>query len=638
MITTKEFIKNYPNFLDCSIQTFDDRKTLSEWDMPYYAWHTSASSVDWNKVKHDNDNLRCWVFFSVNSMVQWQRSKNAVTNINSWIVECDVLSKDEQMSLIDSAPIRPSCIIESQKSYHIYYFAVDWDKETYEQIWRWLAKYYQWDIALCSDYARVLRLPWTKHNKWEPFVIKCLEMWWNKYTKEEMMKHFPYEKEKKKSEKKTIKWESTNIWDYMWSLWNKEMLWRISGSSLVWWEFIDFKKNSDWTEQIIVNWEATWARIDEANMIWSTKEWWPTWIQRCKYYWKNSSTILKWFYEFCSDIVPDMFTQTERFIELDKAMKIDKEEEKQKTLELSFRHITQKEKIEKWFEELMLTNPKNVIKRWWEEWDSYLWWIYGGKIYLIWAQTWTWKTTFVNQVADNVSKAWVRVTRYSLEDRMEDNAKEEIYYQLNRYRVSQWRKPVEWIHFNNWEYWNEWSIYADWSVIIDLSDCYNNIIDSDIIDLDKAKDVHINDLASLMEAECDKWTKVFVIDHLHYFRFNHAEREDLEIEWAMKKINEIARRRNVAVFLIAHYNSAWSSDAAPSLSQFKWSSSIKQIANIAIQIVRDENDLETAFHITKLRWPIQKKIIFSWFDKRTYQYSFTKTSEQVKKEKERKRI
>jgi hypothetical protein len=42
-----------------------------------------------------------------------------------------------------------------------------------------------------------------------------------------------------------------------------------------------------------------------------------------------------------------MFTQTERFIELDKAMKIDKEEEKQKTLELSFRHITQKEKIEK---------------------------------------------------------------------------------------------------------------------------------------------------------------------------------------------------------------------------------------------------------------------------------------------------
>ena len=211
MITAKEFIKNYPNFLDCSIQTFDDRKTLSEWEIPYYAWHTSASNVDWNKVKYDNDNLSCWVFFSAISMIPWQRSKSSVTNINSRIAECDTLSKEEQMELIKNAPIYPSCIIESKKSYHIYYFAENWDKESYEQIGRWLAKYYQWDQAICSDYARVLRLPWTKHNKdSDPFLIKCIELNWQKFTKEEMMRCFPYEKEKKKSEKKT-----SGFWELM---------------------------------------------------------------------------------------------------------------------------------------------------------------------------------------------------------------------------------------------------------------------------------------------------------------------------------------------------------------------------------------------------------------------------------------
>jgi hypothetical protein len=59
-----------------------------------------------------------------------------------------------------------------------------------------------------------------------------------------------------------------------------------------------------------------------------------------------------------------------------------------------------------------------------------------------------------------------------------------------------------------------------------------------------------------MEEECDRGTRVFVIDHLHYFQFeNDNIRMDLQIENAMKAINEVARKRDVAVFLIAHYNS-----------------------------------------------------------------------------------
>jgi len=42
------------------------------------------------------------------------------------------LSKEEQRELIDKAPIAPSCVIESNKSYHIYYFASDATLENWE--------------------------------------------------------------------------------------------------------------------------------------------------------------------------------------------------------------------------------------------------------------------------------------------------------------------------------------------------------------------------------------------------------------------------------------------------------------------------------------------------------------------------
>ena len=62
--------------------------------------------------------------------------------------------------------------------------------------------------------------------------------------------------------------------------------------------------------------------------------------------------------------------------------------------------------------------------------------IYGGKIYLIGANTGVGKSTFCNQVAQNVSRQGFRVVKYSLEDRIEDTAKESIYFLVNKMRYS----------------------------------------------------------------------------------------------------------------------------------------------------------------------------------------------------------
>jgi hypothetical protein len=67
-------------------------------------------------------------------MIVGKRNKSSVTHLNTWIVESDSLSKELQLELISKAPIKPSCVIESSKSYHIYYFAEDATFDNWERV------------------------------------------------------------------------------------------------------------------------------------------------------------------------------------------------------------------------------------------------------------------------------------------------------------------------------------------------------------------------------------------------------------------------------------------------------------------------------------------------------------------------
>ena len=633
----KGFIQSYPNFIDCTIQTFDDNVTRKSKEL---AQKFSVKTVNRQTVKDLNDK-GAWVFFSVNSMKQWKRDKESVTHLNTRIVESDTLSKEEQDKLIQNAPIKPSCVIESNKSYHIYYFSEDATIENWERVNRWLMQYYHGDQSLCSDTARVLRLPWTYHRKWEPYKIECKFFDNKKHKEKDMLEMFPYtetikEKQKEKVHKPNIT-KARNIREIMWLQSNRYMLERLSRSRLVSGESISFDANSDWTDQIIVNWQSTWSWIDRNDYIWSSKKWWPTRVQWCVYYWNSKTDIYKRFIEYCDDLIPREFDRTKQMKEMEK---IQQEEIQEKAIEerkQNFRHITYEEKLYKWIDELLNITPDKVMKRWREERDNLLGGIYWWKIYLIWADTWVWKSTFVTQVAMNLSASWVKVARYSLEDRMEDSAKEDIYYKVNQYRHSQGREPIERIKFVNGEYTTEWYKHYSQEVYDDIVHVLMIIKNLEITELEKNKDVSIDDLADLMEEECDKWTRVFIIDHLHYFQYeNSKDRMDLQIENAMKKINDIARRRDVAVFVVAHYSTMWS-NSKPTMNSFKGSSSIKQIANIIIQISRDDEDNTTTFTLSKIRWPIKKCDITATFDIKKFEYNFTKTEEQIKKEKDNKK-
>jgi len=622
----KDFWKYYNWINNCSLQTFDDVKW--RWDKTL-AWIYPMSEI---KKMEELEKKWAWIFFSVNPMKLWKRNKEDTTEIKTWIVENDNETKENQMTKIISWPIYPTMIIESKNSLHCYFFAKDWTKENYKKITQWLQEYYNWDVKLVWDYSRVLRFPWFNHQKNlnEKFEVNLIDYSDVSYTEKEMMEKYPVKEKIKKEYKKT---NDVNYWqDIDWlANWNtKEMLLDLSGTWLVNWESIEFTKNSNWTEQIKVNWNSTWCWLDHQWLIWS-QEWWPTWIQWLMYY-KNitKSELLKYCWEHYKDRMKKLNLKREIKKEIKKEEI--KKEIIQEDINNNFKVITREEKIIRAKEELINTDPKKIIKWGWKQWDGMLGWIYWWKIYVVWAETWIWKTTFVNQVCYNVSKQWRKIMKYSLEDRIEDIGKEEIYFMCNRLRKKDWLNGYQRTKFVNNEIWgNEFIKYVNKAV-------EELIKDVNIKELDKTKQVNIDELVILMEREAKEWVKMFVIDHLHYFDMKESkERHDLQIQSIMHRINEIARKYNVAVILVAHYK--WikkEEQQNPNPSYFKDWSAIKQVGNILIQITRDteeEWDNISYFHITKLRWPIRPRVLEAEFDLKNYEYTFEKTQEQLDKDR-----
>lgn len=283
--------ESYPNFKDCSLQTFDDSKI----------WNQSLARIFENK--EDNytllDQLEkdgAGIFFSVNSMKKWKRDQESVIWINVWITEIDWMDKKDQLRLVELSPIKPSMIIESKNSLHLYWFAKDWTEEKRNYICNWLRNFFDGDPAVV-DISRVLRLPWYYHqkNKSDKFLIEVLEANRIFYTEKEMLNAFKDNRsipEIKQSivQKETILRQSFND-DYFWerikAIDSKIVLERLSWSSLVNWESFSFKRNSSWEYQIYVNWKSTWKRIDskwKIGAVWHRTNW-VFWYWNCN--WKE---------------------------------------------------------------------------------------------------------------------------------------------------------------------------------------------------------------------------------------------------------------------------------------------------------------------------------------------------------------
>lgn len=281
------------------------------------------------------------------------------------------------------------------------------------------------------------------------------------------------------------------------------------------------------------------------------------------------------------------------------------------TKERTFALIDYSEWLDKWYKELDERTEASVMSRWFEKFDNHMWYILPWQLTVIWWVTWVGKSTIVNQIANNVARQWFKVARYSLEDRLEENRINDIYYEVNNIRTK--RKESMPTHskfeaklFNEDDY--------PW-ILLDIQTAIKNLknYNKGIIDLAHKKMVDIHELENLFkDVVMNKWVSLVMIDHLHYVKFEKNERHDLAIENFMHQLNDLLRKFNVACILVSHYRKL-QKDEEPDNNSFKDGAAIAQVANKVIHITKDVDEInDEAWEWKSVKYIVTKNRGKSW--------------------------
>lgn len=552
LLEAERFAKYYPNFDKCLIQIFDDVETRKDKTL-------AREALRWNettkKICESSNINNCGIFFSVNQ-IEWNKRRQAnVCWINTWMVEIDNMSKEEQMKLIELSPLQPSLVVESNRSYHIYRFAKDWTKEKRRDIMRWVRNFFQWDHKIITE-ERVLRVPWFDHCK-DPenkFHVTYYPMSSKKYTEDEMLKAFPDTTNKKEQEKKMKSFANTDDFRKRACSVNSEyMLWLLSWTKRVNWETITI----EWW-QIFVNGKSTSSWIDKNWLIGSHDNWWPTRTQWIAWYWTvDRKDLYDWLINKMPELKPKEEKQVKRettkenvsdddfFVEYDRNFKID-------------------------------TETIVPFTRWSTKLDDYFWRIEKGRFMTTLGESWSWKTTFAFNQLIEISRNY-KVIFISLE--------------MSAQRVIELRaRKMAWI--TNAE-WNEKNIPQ--TKIDYMEERKKEIVENKNLEIvwvnKKAEIVHID---LVLEAIKKKYMMYdfITIDNLWFIKSDDPNAYQ-EVNDIIRKMKNFCHDENKNINLLHHFNK-WKWDRrSRTFADVLGTGKLENDVDIGVSIMRYLDDRET---------------------------------------------
>ena len=559
---TLERIKEYPNFRKCSIQTFNDQDKSDK----KYSKILPMTDENLEKCEKLQAKFPYWVFFSVNPMQSWKRNAESVTQIQTWICDIDTGTKEEQIKLIQNAPLKPTFVVESVHWFHLYYFASDpLDREQFTEGNLGLKDYYNWDVKVCKDIARVLRIPWYYHQKGEKFMVEWRKdlSWGWLYSLDEMVKNFPKKEEEKPIEeyKPPVKaFECDDSFRYKVNqLDTKEMLINLSWSKRVNGEIITFRKYSNW-EQIICNWKETWCRLDRNWMIGSGDHGWPSWIQRVEWYlrrklskseWHELSKLIEWWY-------PQIAEKKEK-------------------------------KIEKLNTEEKIYNPKKVPKlikpdftRWSRELDGALGKMKKWQLVILLGETWAGKTTFATFMARKNKGCCY----YVLEDKVENIA--------SRYAMKR-----AWITVDQY---NEWTRTEQQEQ--DYEQAYLSFRNRDLLLVDIWKKIEVEELINSIKELKAQWHTLFFIDNLGFI-IGNWDSEAAQTADISSKLVSLCLEENICIVLLHHFKKKGRAFDQRDLSQMRGSWKLWDDAFTVVEYIREEDQTFLRVFKDRTRWNLK---------------------------------
>lgn len=571
-------MENYPNFMECSIQTFNDQDKTDR----KYSRIMKMSRENLERCEKLQTKYPYWIYFSVNPMEEGKRDAASVKMIQTWITDIDDWDKASQLKMIQNAPLKPTFVVESVHGFHLYYLADNpLDKDQYTEGNLGLKDYYNGDVKVCKDTARVLRIPWFYHMKGKPEMVKFrmdLSSGWI-YTFEDMLKNFPKKPEEVKPVEeykptpKTFDCSDT-YWQKVNNLDTKEMLLNLSGSKWVAWELISFRKYSN-GEQIICNGKETWCWLDTNGLIGSWDHGWPTRVQWIEWYLKRKLTKSEWY---------------------DLSKEIDKwypqlAEKKKEAVKLNV-----EEKI---------YNPTKVPKlvkpdfTWWSrELDSHLWKMKKGQLVILLGETGAGKTTFATFMARKNKGCCYFVLEDTVENIAARYAMKRAWITVDQYNEGTWTDEQEQAY----------------------EKAYLSFRNKDIGLINIWKKIEIEQLIeSIKELKAQGHT-LFFIDNLGFI-IGDGDSEATQTADISSKLVSLCLQENVCIVLLHHFKKKWKALDQRDISQMRWSGKLWDDAFTVVEYIRDDNQTFLRVFKDRTRWNL--KIYEIGYDRGEYYFKET---------------
>ena len=553
---TIDWINTYPNFLECSIQTFNDQNKEEKSQSRIL----EVNYENLEKCEILQDKLPYGIYFSVNPMEKWKRNRDSVKFIQTWICDIDSWTKEEQLELIKKAPLQPSLVVESVHGFHLYYLA---DKhltnEEYENGNRWLKNYYNWDPKVCKDTARVLRIPWYYHMKNIPVLVEFRKdlSSKDKYSVEQITKAFPNQTDTTPGRVKQREAYNRQLNDNdsfrakAWDLNSRQMLEELSWTWWLGWDVITFKRNSNWTEQIYCNGKSTGCWIDNRDMIGSSDKWWPTWIQWLKRYW-----VVNWW-----DLAKEL---------------------KKKHPELEEKKVEKLDTTKLIYNSTVVPKLERPSFTWWDKaFDNEMWKLSKWQLIILCWETWAWKTTFATFMARKNKNCCY----YVLEDKVENIAM--------RYAMKYAGITKE--EYNEWSRWEDkQKLYEEW---------YIRFVNRDLEMVDIWHKITIDSLIDSMYQMVEAGKEMFFIDNLGFIVGNW-DNEATQTADASNKLVSFCLEKKVCIVLLHHFKKKGKASDVRDIWQMRWSWKLGDDSFMVVEYIRDEDQTFLRVYKDRTWWDI----------------------------------
>ncbi len=169
-----------------NFRIIDDKKQGTFQGLNLSEKASQYSQIESKLIEHNKMNRA--ISFVVNSGGKADRD---ITKINAVFTEMDDAPFDEQQKRIDAFSLKPSMIVRTRKSYHVYWFTKDVPVSSFRPIQKALIEKFHGDPN-CVNESRCLRLPGFMHCKLDPIEVVCISF--NpelRYTEEQLKQALP---------------------------------------------------------------------------------------------------------------------------------------------------------------------------------------------------------------------------------------------------------------------------------------------------------------------------------------------------------------------------------------------------------------------------------------------------------------